>query len=677
MIKDACHEGDSSRLLPGLIYEITSVGPAPLGPSLATLQPDPGAEEGEGERSDLARLGLGPGSEPVPGYHLASRIGQGSTGEVWKAVGPGGFPVAMKFVGLGERDAADELRSLSLMKGVRHANLLTIFGAWQLDGLLVVGMDLADGTVMDRCAEAIGQGESGIPFRELATLMEQAARGLDFLNEPRSLHGRDHGGLIHRDIKPQNLLLVGGSVKLGDFGLVAPLDAPSEIREAESPTSAYIPPEWSEGRIARQSDQYALAMTYCRLRSGKLPTPRSVGDPASRREPDLTMLPERERPVLARALASRPEDRWANCLAFVSELIRVVGADHARSGPAPGRPLPSSDVIPATGKALRGRSRLLAAASLTLMFFATGRWFARVEDPAPPRGQPRIFEVALPLETRQDARPEVDEGPEFEAGIADGAGPSTPNPTWTRAEAIAAISSMIGPVRVKVRRAFDVLRGAIAFLKENAPPAGPEGLPVIRHSVAKPVVPEAEAPAVDSAGGPIPSGAPKPDRGALVIPDEREAIETDAGAEAYLKKARAVEAKGREMAESLEASRARPSTINVLMPDANAELVVKGDVGKGSPEEWYGPRRVVHTPPLDGPKDYHVGSSWTDRNGRPRDRSKGLKVKPGRSYEVDLRISVPTFKEVDRSFPPGNHPKGPRDPAGRDPETSVDAPEYP
>ena len=100
--------------------------------------------------------------------------------------------------------------------------------------------------------------------------------------------------------------------------------------------------------------------------------------------------------------------------------------------------------------------------------------------------------------------------------------------------------------------------------------------------------------------------------------------------------------------DALEAGRPRPSTITVLLPGANAELVVRGEVGRGNPDEWYGPKRVVHTPPIGEARDYLVGSFWTDQAGRQQTRTKELKVKPGQTYEVDLRVAEPTVKEVGR-----------------------------
>ena len=83
------------------------------------------------------------GVQPVPGYRLVERLGQGGCGEVWKATGPGGFELALKFVCLAGSIGPLELRAMQIIKDVRHPHLLATFGAWQVGRYLIIAMELA------------------------------------------------------------------------------------------------------------------------------------------------------------------------------------------------------------------------------------------------------------------------------------------------------------------------------------------------------------------------------------------------------------------------------------------------------------------------------------------------------------------------------------------------------
>jgi serine/threonine protein kinase len=293
---------------------------------------------------DAPTLLLASGAEPLPGYRLLDQLGKGGFGEVWKAEGPGGVHVALKFVRLLEPAGAVEQKALAVIKRIRHPHLLTLFGVWQLGDWLVIGMDLADRSLLDRFREAVPQGNPGIPEPELLEYMLDAAKGLDFLNEPRHpSDGTEPQGIQHRDVKPHNLLLVGGSVKVADFGLARLLEH-SLTGHTGSMTPAYAAPEFFDGRTSAHSDQYSLAVTYCHLRGGRLPftgTQAQIMAGHCHREPELSMLPEAERPIVARAMAKEPKGRWPNCRAFV-EALRAVQAD-GRPGPGP---IPPPRVLP-------------------------------------------------------------------------------------------------------------------------------------------------------------------------------------------------------------------------------------------------------------------------------------------------------------------------------------------
>ena len=271
-----------------------------------------------------------PGDQPVPGYCLVRRRGRGGFGEVWEAEAAGGFRVALKIVRLPTEARSAEVNSLTVVRGIRHPNLLVSFGAWQEEGVLIVGMELADGSLWDRFIEAEDQGLRGIPRGELLGYLWDVATGIDHLNEPRhTLEGKPGVGVQHRDLKPQNILLFGGGAKVADFGEAQVMDGPVAPNNGTW-TLSYAAPEFFEGFTSHRSDQYALAVTYCQLRGGQLPycgTDVTVTAGHLLGKPDLEAIPEAERPILARALAKRPEDRWPDCTTMIGALRAIGTAD--------------------------------------------------------------------------------------------------------------------------------------------------------------------------------------------------------------------------------------------------------------------------------------------------------------------------------------------------------------
>lgn len=302
---------------------------------------------------------LEPGYEPLDGYKLVERLGDGGFGEVWKATDAQGFSVAIKFVKLDGSLGEKELRSLDVIKDVRHPHLLTIFKTRQVDGVLVIAMELADRTLMSRLEEAQKEGYDGIPRDELLEYMNEAAKGIDFLNDPGS-SGRPR--IQHRDIKPQNLLLSGNSVKIADYSLAQSLKF--NVADSTGATPAYAAPEFFDGTTSSQSDQYSLAVTYCLLRGGRLPfegrLTADLMEAHRKADPDLSMVPVEERPALVRALAKKPKDRWTSCSEFVSALKRT-GEEHSVVG--------QLKALPTQAKVIAGSVVSLLAALLLLFAF--------------------------------------------------------------------------------------------------------------------------------------------------------------------------------------------------------------------------------------------------------------------------------------------------------------------
>jgi serine/threonine protein kinase len=275
------------------------------------------------------RLGLRAGDEPYPGYRLRRLIGRGGFSEVWHADRDDGTAVALKFLPCASDSAAtEEVRSIQIVRGLRHPGLIPIYQVWSGRGCLVLSMELADGSLLDLLDAYQEESGAALPAAEVCELLAQAAAALDFLNAPRHvLRGRAGVAVQHCDVKPSNLLLCGDAVKVCDFGLTSALSG-ALAGHRRAGTVEYAAPEVFRGQLSARTDQYALAVSYCQLRGGRLPFPdnpptfrRSYTRPA----PDLSMLPAAEGAVIRRALAPAPWDRWPSCGDLIARLAAAVG----------------------------------------------------------------------------------------------------------------------------------------------------------------------------------------------------------------------------------------------------------------------------------------------------------------------------------------------------------------
>ncbi len=257
------------------------------------------------------------GYQPIPGYTLEELIGRGGFGEVWRADAPGGLKKAVKFVFGSQQQsrASRELKSLERIKGVHHPFLLTLERFEIVDDQLVIVTELADGSLEDVFNGHREHGSCGIPRDALLSNLHDAADALDYLHQNYRLQ--------HLDIKPGNLLMMGGHVKVADFGLLKDLND-IECSVVGGLTPIYAPPEVFDGRPSVHSDQYSLAVMYQELLTGTRPfNGRTIAQLATQHvhsAPNLTALPASDRPVTARALEKDPSRRFPNCMQFVESL---------------------------------------------------------------------------------------------------------------------------------------------------------------------------------------------------------------------------------------------------------------------------------------------------------------------------------------------------------------------
>jgi hypothetical protein len=287
-------------------------------------------------------------SQPIAGYRVSECLGAGGYGEVWKAEAPGGLLKAIKFVYGTHQDqrAAVEFKALERIKEARHPFLLSLERIEVIDGQLVIVTELAEGSLRDRFNVCRREGLPGIPRPELLHYLRDAADALDFMTQQHSLQ--------HLDIKPENLLLLASRVKVADFGLV------KNFRHVSASlmgglTPVYASPEVFRGSPSQCSDQYSLAVVYQELLTGSLPfqanSPAELTLRHLNEAPDLSSLPETDRPVIARALAKSPAKRFANCAEMVEALVRATasGMSSAVSSAALSRPVRLQPGVPPVG----------------------------------------------------------------------------------------------------------------------------------------------------------------------------------------------------------------------------------------------------------------------------------------------------------------------------------------
>lgn len=316
------------------------------------------------------------GMEIVPGFRLVKPLGRGGFGEVWKATAPGGTEVAIKIISLGERYGFKEFRAVQLVKQVRHPNLVPIVAFWLVnesgklfqemvgdntmarkaqDLDLIIAMGLGDKNLIDRLKECQKEGKSGIPGEELLSYMEDAAKAIDYLNQPIHDMGEGVGGINHCDIKPQNILIVGGAAQVCDFGLARVL-GDTRVTSAKG-SAAYMAPEMiTENKPTRTTDQYFLAISYIELRTGSLPI--AAASPAAaiwahvQGKLDLSRLAPAEQEVLRKATAVKPDQRYDTTMEMVRALRQAIeGGGQSQKG---ARAIKLDELVKAGGEIVPG-----------------------------------------------------------------------------------------------------------------------------------------------------------------------------------------------------------------------------------------------------------------------------------------------------------------------------------
>jgi serine/threonine protein kinase/DNA-binding beta-propeller fold protein YncE len=358
---------------------------------------------------------FGVGSQ-IAGYRLEEQIGRGGMAVVYRAYDARlDRHVALKILSPGL--AFDEafrrrfIRESRAAAAVDHPNIIPVFDAGEASGVLFIAMRFVRGrdvrTLLDRTGP--------LPPARASDIITQVASALD------AAHAR---GLVHRDVKPANMLLDESPgpgrqdhVYLSDFGLTKHSLSETGITSQGQVlgTLDYIAPEQIEGRtVDGRTDLYSLACAAFELLSGAPPFKRSGGlavvwAQLSEPPPPLTVrrpeLPPAVDDVLARAMAKSPADRFPRCGEFavaLREALELGSAESGRSGERPG-PSPATQLavmreglpsgpagdLPWVGEAVPGQAAVSAG-------LASG--VQSVNDGAPPRDAAPAASYMAPTE---------------------------------------------------------------------------------------------------------------------------------------------------------------------------------------------------------------------------------------------------------------------------------------
>ncbi|MFI5894666.1 serine/threonine-protein kinase [Actinoplanes sp. NPDC051513] len=309
-------------------------------------------------------------------YRLRERLGQGGMSDVWRADDDVlGREVAVKVLSAvlaGDPDQRrlirDEARAAARL---RHTNVVAVYDYGEFADadrtMSYVVMELADGRTL---ADMLTGGP--LPWKVATLVGAQVAAAL------AAAHA---DGVVHRDVKPANVMVTSAGVKLLDFGISAAVGALDGADGQLLGTPAYLAPERIEGGPVRPAtDVYALGLLMYLALAGQMPWQASTvtqmvkanvyAKPAPL--PALPGLPPAVARLVSRCLAKRPADRPSaiEVSEVFGEVAGLPSSTLLRTVAAP------TVALPAVTTRLRGRALLIAAGVVAGVLIAGGAWWA-------------------------------------------------------------------------------------------------------------------------------------------------------------------------------------------------------------------------------------------------------------------------------------------------------------
>jgi serine/threonine-protein kinase len=284
----------------------------------------------------LENLSLVVGEIIAGRYELSELVGAGGMSSVFKARDTLlERDVALKI--LHQHFTADDeyverfRREARTVAQLSHPNIVTVIDRGEDEGRQFIVFELVEGRTLEEILDVEGR----LPVRQALEIAIQVARGLAFAHEH---------GLVHRDVKPQNVILNGdGRAKVTDFGIARSLDVQGVTQSGTVlGTSNYIAPEQASGApVDATTDVYSLGVVLFELLTGEVPFPGesfvAVAMRHVREAPPNVLdlrpdVPPRVAGAVARALEKDPDARFPTMDAFAAELEACMAqVDEARS----------------------------------------------------------------------------------------------------------------------------------------------------------------------------------------------------------------------------------------------------------------------------------------------------------------------------------------------------------
>lgn len=286
--------------------------------------------QSESDRSEGSLAG-----QKIDGYHLLTRIGVGGMGEVYKATQTAlGRQVALKILTpelTEDRTFVERFLSEARAAGrLNHPNVIHVHEVGEANGIYYLSMEfVGGGSVQD----VVSRGRK-IEALRATEIVIQAARALEFAEK---------AGIVHCDIKPDNLMLTeAGEVRLADLGIAKSLNEKGKADQKDGVFGSphYMAPEQARGLpLDHRADLYSLGVTYYRMLSGKVPfTGKDAKEIMEKQVFDEPEPLERLVPGLApsiyhiiqRLLRKKPGERYQTANSLIRDLERAI--DEIRGG---------------------------------------------------------------------------------------------------------------------------------------------------------------------------------------------------------------------------------------------------------------------------------------------------------------------------------------------------------